>query len=99
LAYPGRRNERIDPLGHLPTFDFAVVELRVRFGADHCVLLNGRARRHYARAERRAVRPGEEELKRDDEVCKCSGQVSELVLYAPPLRASLFAAFGLPPTG
>jgi hypothetical protein len=37
-------------VGHLPTFDFAVLELRVRFGADHCVLLNGRARRHYARA-------------------------------------------------
>jgi RNA polymerase sigma-70 factor (ECF subfamily) len=28
-----------------------------------------------------------------------SGQVGELVLYAPPLGASLFAAFGLPPTG
>jgi len=28
-----------------------------------------------------------------------SRQVSELVLYAPPLGASLFAAFGLPPTG
>jgi len=28
-----------------------------------------------------------------------SGQVGEAVLYAPPLGASLFAAFGLPPTG
>ena len=28
-----------------------------------------------------------------------SGQVGEIVLYAPPLGASLFAAFGLPPTG
>jgi hypothetical protein len=28
-----------------------------------------------------------------------SGQVCEVVLYAPPLGASLFAAFGLPPTG
>jgi RNA polymerase sigma-70 factor, ECF subfamily len=27
-----------------------------------------------------------------------SGQVGEIVLYAPPLGASLFAAFGLPPT-
>jgi len=27
-----------------------------------------------------------------------NGQVSEVVLYAPPLGASLFAAFGLPPT-
>jgi len=27
-----------------------------------------------------------------------SGQVSEVVLYVPPLGASLFAAFGLPPT-
>jgi RNA polymerase sigma-70 factor (ECF subfamily) len=28
-----------------------------------------------------------------------SGQVGEVILYAPPLGASLFAAFGLPPTG
>jgi RNA polymerase sigma-70 factor (ECF subfamily) len=28
-----------------------------------------------------------------------SGQLSEVVLYAPPLGASLFAAFGLSPTG
>ena len=28
-----------------------------------------------------------------------NGQVGEVVLYAPPLGASLFAAFGLPPTG
>jgi RNA polymerase sigma-70 factor, ECF subfamily len=28
-----------------------------------------------------------------------SGQIDEVVLYAPPLGASLFAAFGLPPTG
>jgi len=27
-----------------------------------------------------------------------SGLISEIVLYAPPLGASLFAAFGLPPT-
>jgi hypothetical protein len=27
-----------------------------------------------------------------------SGQVGELALYAPPLDASLFAAFGLPST-
>ena len=27
-----------------------------------------------------------------------SGQVGEVVLYAPPLGASLFAAFGLPPS-
>ena len=26
-------------------------------------------------------------------------QVGEIVLYAPPLGARLFAAFGLPPTG
>jgi RNA polymerase sigma-70 factor (ECF subfamily) len=27
-----------------------------------------------------------------------SGEIGEIVLYAPPLGAGLFAAFGLPPT-
>jgi hypothetical protein len=59
FCYEPKTAERSDSTHPLPTFDFAVPELRVRSGADQCVLLNGWARRHYARSnERNAARYG-----------------------------------------